>query len=230
MRKPSPQKTAKQIYLESFVIEDHFKIHARESALELNKEGISLSSIEAQTIKLLASLVSPNKIVEIGTLTGLSALYLAEALLENNTLGKAELWTLEKDPIHYEKAKLVLSDFCKAHSKLKINALLGDAREELLKLQDQGPFCVVFIDANKAAYMEYFKWADQNLRPGGLIIADNVFLSGAVWGDSSEASQKFNIKQVQVMRDLNQELMTSKNYLSTLISTEEGLLAALKRK
>lgn len=223
------EKTAKQRYIENLISENPLQQKARQDSEELNKEGISLSPVEAQMLKVIAASVRPHKIVEIGTLTGLSALYLAEAVAENKNGGT--LWSVEKDETHYQRAKNIFVKFMENQKGCQLNAIQGDAREELEKLTAQGvgPFCVIFIDANKAAYMDYLNWALKNIRNGGLIIADNVFLSGAVWGSNESAAQKFNKKQVQVMQEFNQTLMHSPDYLSTLIPTEEGLLVSLKK-
>jgi predicted O-methyltransferase YrrM len=103
---------------------------------------------------------------------------------------------------------------------------VGDAREELKKLENKIEFDVVFIDGNKAAYKEYFDWAIRHVRIGGLIIADNVFLSGAVWGD--QTNQKFNQKQIGVMQNLNSSALNNEKLFSVIIPTEEGLLVCQK--
>lgn len=226
------EQTQKQIYLESFLKENSLKQLARQNSLQLNKEGISVSSAEAQIIKLFAAMIKPQKIVEIGTLTGLSALYLAESFFELSLLSKIQhfhLWTLEKDPRHAQLASEVLQKYQSQQPHLQTEVLQGDAKEELEKLSAKGPFCIIFIDANKAAYMDYLLWAEKNLRQGGLIIADNVFLSGAVWNSSDDSAKKFSAKQVKVMQDFNQRLMSSEDYLSALVPTEEGLIVAVKK-
>lgn len=226
------EQTQKQIYLESFLNENSLKQQARQNSLQLNKEGISVSSAEAQIIKLFAAMIKPQKIVEIGALTGLSALYLAESFFElslPSTVQHFQLWTLEKDSRHAQLASEVLQKYQSQQPHIQTEVLQGDAKEELEKLSAQGPFCVIFIDANKAAYMDYLLWAEKNLRQGGLIIADNVFLSGAVWSSTGDSAKKFNAKQVKVMQDFNQRLMSSKDYLSALLPTEEGLIVAVKK-
>ncbi|MNT10850.1 putative O-methyltransferase [compost metagenome] len=160
------------------------------------------------------------KFVEIGTLTGLSAQYIFEALPEGG-----ELWTLEKDPKHAGMAQQAFAKMNVASSK-KIHVIVGDARIELEKLAALGPFDGVFIDGNKAAYMDYLMWSEKNLRAGGLVLADNVFLSGAVWGDAT--TQKFSEKQVRVMQEVNLRLADKSLYTSSLIPTFEGLFAAIK--
>jgi predicted O-methyltransferase YrrM len=208
-------------YIQSLTpAEGEQKLSSRQAAEELGLARISVSAAEAQLIKTLIALQGGKKFVEIGTLTGLSAQYIFEALPED-----AELWTLEKDPNHYEKARNIFSKI--NSSSKKLNLLEGDARDVLLTLSASGPFDGVFIDGNKAAYYDYLIWSEQNLKQGGLILADNVFLSGAVWGERTQ--QKFSEKQIRVMRDFNVRLMDPGLYLSAFIPTTEGLLLAIKK-
>lgn len=200
--------------------EDEFKARARLASEDLGLARISVNSAEAQLLKILLQLHQPQKVVEIGTLTGLSAQYILEALPEGG-----ELWTLEKNEEHAKRAAEIFSDL--SLGTKKIHLIVGDAREKLEELSLQGLFDAVFIDGNKAAYGDYLAWSERNIRRGGLIIADNVFLSGAVWGEST--SQKFSPKQVKVMQDFNERLSDKSLYDSVIVPTYEGLFVAIKK-
>jgi predicted O-methyltransferase YrrM len=216
----SLENTNLQSYVESLVPEEGiFKKSARENAISLGLGRISLSSAEGQLIKTLIALHGCRKFIEIGTLTGLSALYIFEALPAGG-----ELWTIEKDPTH---AQLAAQSFEKLdQTNKKIHLVVGDARAELTKLSESGPFDGIFIDGNKAAYFEYLLWSEKSLRPGGLIIADNIFLSGAVWGESTK--QKFSEKQIRTMIDFNQRISDPAKYTSAIVPSPEGLFVAVK--
>lgn len=190
------------------------KVAARKNSDKLGLGAISLSKAEAQILQFLVLGTAAKKVVEIGTLTGLSALYILECLQAD-----ACLWTLEKSPEHADLAAEVLAPYIK---KNQCKILIGDAREKLTEISGEGPFDAVFIDGNKAAYLDYFKWAVQNVVVGGLIVADNVFLAGAVWGE--QTLQKFNEKQVRVVNEMNQLAFSDKNLKSAILPTEEGLL------
>lgn len=208
-------------YLENlFAAESALKIKSRQAAEELKLARISLSPNEGQILALLLKLHGSEKCVEIGTLTGLSAQYILEALPAN-----AQLWTFEKSPEHAAKAQAVFSQWPRASQK--IHLLVGDAREKLNEITAEGPFDAIFIDGNKAAYGDYLVWAEKNLRKGGLIIADNVFLSGAVWGAAT--TQKFNEKQIKVLQDFNQRLADANLYDAAALPTAEGLFIAIKK-
>lgn len=200
--------------------EDGFKKCSRQASEELGLARISVSSAEAQVMKVLIRLHGAKKVVEVGTLTGLSAQYILEGMPDGG-----ELWTLEKDSRHADKAKEIFNKM--DQSKKKIHLVVGDAREELPKLEAYGPFDAVFIDGNKAAYMDYLLWAEKNLRSGGLILADNIFLSGAVWGGTT--SQKFSEKQISIMQQFNRRLADVNLFESAIVPTYEGLFVAIKK-
>jgi predicted O-methyltransferase YrrM len=207
-------------YIESVLTpEAQPKLEARQKSEELGLESISISQTEAHLIQFLARLVRPRKIVEIGTLTGLSALYFLELLPADG-----KLWTLEKAPEHIDKSKQTLNSYI---AKGQCEIVEGDARESLLKISEFGPFDIVFIDGNKAAYYDYWKWAEKNMSQNGMIIIDNVFLAGAVWGDQSQ--QKFSAKQISTVQTMTKEIFSSFEFTSTFIPTNEGLIVSHKK-
>ncbi|MBC7741060.1 MAG: class I SAM-dependent methyltransferase [Bdellovibrionaceae bacterium] len=191
---------------------------ARAYSQQLGLEAISISATEASLIGFQLQMINAKKVVEVGTLTGLSALYILRSLPSDGFL-----WTLEKSPEHVALAEKVLGNDIKA-KRCKI--ILGDAQEKLKELSSLGPFDAIFIDGNKAAYLDYFNWADANIRVGGIIFVDNIFLAGAVWGD--ETQQKFNFKQINAVQTMNQQAFSSPQLNSVVIPTEEGLLLCRK--
>ncbi len=206
-------------YIENLVgAESTLQIKARENSEILGCAGISLSQTEARILQFFAVSNNAKKIVEIGTLTGLSALYLLE-----NSQDETCLWTLEKSPEHAALAVKVLQKFI---DQKRCHILVGDARQTLVDLTAVGPFDCIFIDGNKAAYLDYFNWALENTQVGGTIVVDNIFLSGAIWG--AEVAQKFNEKQVAAVQKMNQLAFQTANLKSMIIPTEEGLLVCKK--
>lgn len=193
-------------------------LQARANSAALGLEGISLSKAEAHILQHYAESVNAKKIVEIGTLTGLSALYLLKNIPVDGCL-----WTLEKSEQHAQMAEQVLAPFI---AKNQCRLLIGDAREKLEEIKKDGPFDAVFIDGNKAAYLDYFNWAVSNTKAGGIIIADNVFLAGAVWGDQS--LQRFSEKQIQNVNKMNELAFSNPQLRSIILPTTEGLLVCKK--
>lgn len=194
-------------------------LKARKFAENLNLLGISISFSEASVLRFLVHLSQCKKFVEIGTLTGFSALALLQGLSQDG-----ELWTFEKNPEHAKLAKEILDSFI-SQSDQKIQVIVGDAETQLPSIEGSGPFDGIFIDGNKAAYGRYLNWAEKNIKQGGLIIADNVFLEGRVWGEKGE---KFSDKQINVMKEFNLRLSDPNKYLFSLLPTSEGLIAARK--
>jgi predicted O-methyltransferase YrrM len=214
------EKTLQQIYLEKLVPTETAEMQmARQQALELGLEGISLSAAEASLVQTLAKSCGfkrPKKCVEIGTLTGLSALYWLQMITEAGTL-----WSFEKSPEHHARASVVLKKYI---DKKQCHLILGDALQMLSSIDGEGPFDFIFIDGNKSAYLNYWNWAAKNCSVGGAIFVDNVFLGGSVYDPA--ASQRFSEKQIGTVRELNEKAYSNKNFEVTLIPTDEGLLMA----
>lgn len=213
------EKNPRQDYIEqTFVKKDSRREEIISELKVFNKEGINVSSTEGKLLKVLAQMIKAKKIVEIGTLFGYSTSWFLDALAADG-----KIWSFEFSKEHYEKASSLLKADIQS-GRLKI--ILGQAVEELPQIEPEGPFDLIFIDANKSGYMDYFKWADDNLRSGGVIIADNTFLFGTVYLDAPPENNK---KAWQVMRELNQTLGQSERYESIMIPTPEGMTMALKK-
>lgn len=187
---------------------------AREESVRLNKAAISLSPGEARLMATLIQSHGCKKFVEIGTLTGASALWILHGM---GTKGR--LWTFEKDPEHAKAARKILKSFKNA------DVVEGDAEETLPSIEEEGPFDGIFIDGNKSAYGSYLDWAEKNLKKGALILADNVFLGGGVFTGNAA---KFSKKQIEIMRDFNRRLADPEKYQSAIVPTGEGLFVAIK--
>ncbi|MBT3515181.1 MAG: methyltransferase [Nitrospina sp.] len=143
--------------------------------------------IEGQLLKMLARLVEARRIIEIGTFGGYSAISMAEALPEDGYL-----ITCEVDPVAIKFAKRFFNE--SPHGK-KINLKEGPALDTLKQLS--GSFDMAFIDADKENYLNYYEAILPIIRPGGLIVVDNVLWSGRVLNpiDSSDhAIHRFNQK------------------------------------
>ncbi len=198
--------------------ENTLMMEARMHSETLGLQSISISATEAQIIKFYLGTIKPHKVIEIGTLTGLSALHILEVLPSDG-----KLFTIEKSPEHAGLAGKVLAHDIKNG---RCHLMVGDAREKLIELNSEGPFDAVFIDGNKSAYLDYFNWALENTRVNGLIFVDNIFLAGAVWGQAT--TQKFSEKQILAVQQMNQMAFSNRNLNSVIIPTEEGLLISQK--
>lgn len=168
---------------------------ALERALRRSREAglpqMNVSASEGKLLRLLAELVGAWRILEIGTLGGYSAIHLARALPP-----EGRLVSLEVDERH---AGVARENVAEAGLADKVEIRVGDARELLAGMVEsgEGPFDVVFIDADKGGYPEYLEWAIRLSRPGSLVLGDNAIRGGSVLdpGDeSSRAIREFNEK------------------------------------
>jgi predicted O-methyltransferase YrrM len=166
---------------------------ALEAALrEMRRAGlpqIQVSPNEAKLLQLLAEMVGARRILEVGTLGGYSAIHFGRALPEDGTL-----ISLEIDERHAEVARKNVE---RAGLSSKVEIRVGDARELLARITEnaEGPFDVVFIDADKEGYPEYLEWALKLTRPGSLILGDNTIRGGSILDprdDSARATSEFN--------------------------------------
>jgi len=174
---PRTDKNKKSIYLNQvFGFTDSFSHKIQQLVLEENLGKMQISPHEARILQFLVQLCKARKVVEIGTLYAYSAFHIACALPEEGLI-----WTLDKSPQRHKKAKEILKD---SSIYKKINWVCGEALNSLKSLSSQAPFDMVFIDADKGAYLDYLDWTEKNLKPGGLFVADNTVLCGAVYGES----------------------------------------------
>jgi predicted O-methyltransferase YrrM len=139
--------------------------------------AIAVASNQGKLLHILALSIGAKRVVEVGTLGGYSAIWLARALPADG-----ELVTLEIDPRNAQVARKNLE---RAGVGDKVEVIVGPAIDTLPALN--GPFDLAFIDANKSQNPEYFQIALGLVRPGGLIIVDNVVREGRILdADSSD--------------------------------------------
>ncbi|MGO9007585.1 MAG: O-methyltransferase [Beijerinckiaceae bacterium] len=168
---------------------------------------INVSPTHGKLLHLLARTNGSRKILEIGTLGGYSTIWLARSLPPGG-----RLVTLEADARHADVAR---ANFARAGLAGVVELRLGPALASLPKLAEerQGPFDLVFIDADKENNAEYFKWALSLSRPGTLIIVDNVVRGGQVIDAASRDPM------VQGVRRLNEVMAAERRISATAIQT-----------
>lgn len=183
---------------------------ARAFAVPDGVPAIQVSQSDGRLIYVLLRLARARKAVEIGTLAGYSAIHIARGLVPGG-----HLWSIENDPRHAELAR---TNLAAAQLSQTVTVLVGSALETLPRLVDEGPFDVVFIDADKVNYDRYGRWALENLRPGGLVIGDNAYLFGELMDDKPEARS---------MRAFHE--LIAKTCDSVCAPTPDGLAIGIKR-
>jgi predicted O-methyltransferase YrrM len=166
---------------------------ALEDALRRSRETglpeINVSPNGGKLLQLLAEISGARRVLEIGTLGGYSTIHLARALPEDGSLV-----SLEVDEHHAEVAR---ENIAGAGLGDRVEVRVGDARVLLARMveDEEGPFDLTFIDADKASYPEYLEWSLRLSRPGSLILADNVIRGGSVLNpkdESARATREFN--------------------------------------
>lgn len=169
----------------------------------------------AQLLRLLTSLLQPEQVLEIGTAIGCSAIYMARAM-QQGTITTIEL--------QQERYELALENFKRAGVAEKIHAVLGDARVLVPKLEQQYDF--IFMDAAKGQYQEFLTVADRILKPGGLLVADNVLLNG--WVVDLNYPRHRQKTMVYRMKAFLEQFKENRQYQCSVIPLGDGV--ALIRK
>ncbi len=195
--------------------EDPYLKALRKLAQKEGLEGMQISLHEGRILEFLTRIFKAKKIVEIGTLYGYSAFCMARALPADG-----KIWTLDYSVEKQKKAQEVLKN---SSIGQKIHCLSGPAQGSLKTITASAPFDMLFIDADKESYLEYLSWAEKHLKKEGLLVADNSFLFGAVYGG---ASRPLKPKATEVMKEFN--LRISSFWKGALIPTSEGLTVGLR--
>ena len=169
--------------------------------------AISVSPLQGKLLMLIARLQRARRILEIGTLGGYSTIWLARALPPDG-----RLVTLEFDPAH---AAVARANFVNAGLADIVDLRLGPAGESLPRLVAEGvePFDLIFIDADKVSYPDYWFWALRLSRRGSLIVADNVVRDGAVVDEASTDAS------VQAVRRYHALVAAEPRVTATVIQT-----------
>lgn len=176
----------------------------------IEQEGIpaiSVSANQGKFLQLMAMLCHANRILELGTLAGYSSIWLARALPPGG-----KLVTLEVDPHHAAVAKRNLEN---AGLSEKVDLRIGKALDILPQMIDDGEafFDMIFIDADKPPYPEYFNYALKLSHSGTLIICDNVIREGKVMDPSSTDERVYGVRR------LNEMLSKNDKVTATIIQT-----------
>lgn len=167
-------------------IEDHASVPnealewvVKQTHIRTNHARMLSGAAQGQLMRMIAQMCGAKRILELGTFTGYSAICLASALQEDGHLDTLEL--------NDELEDLILEGFEKAGLADRISLHIGDCKETLIKMRSEIKenelYDLVYIDANKREYCEYYDLVFDMVRPGGIILADNVIWDGKVCQD-----------------------------------------------
>lgn len=186
----------------------------RQTHIKMLQPRMLSGHLQGRTLSMLSKMIQPSRILEIGTYTGYSALCLAEGLVENGKLitidRNKELEDMVKEYVH------------KAAMDNLIELQIGDAIELIPTLNET--FDIVFIDADKENYINYYNLIFDKVRKGGFIIADNVLWSGKVLKPDDELDQ-----DTRVLKKYNQMVLDDDRVENLLLPIRDGLMIAQKK-
>jgi caffeoyl-CoA O-methyltransferase len=190
-----------------FVAEDAALAEVHRSIDAGGMPQISVSPVEGKLLHLLARLAGARTILELGTLAGYSTIWMARALPPGG-----RLISVEVDPDYAAAARHNLEV---AGVQDRVTVRVGRGLEVLPRLEAEGagPFDMIFIDADKPPYLEYFRWAVRLSRPGTLIVADNVVREGEVLDADSED------ERVRGVQRFNAALAADERVTSVILQT-----------
>jgi predicted O-methyltransferase YrrM len=208
-----------QAYLLANSLREHPALaQLREETSGLPRAGMQIAPEQGQFMALLIELTGARRVLEVGCFTGYSALAMALALPPDG-----RLITLE---VNAEPIEIGRRAWRAAGVAERIEVRLGLALESLDALLEEGAadsFDLVFIDADKKSYDAYYERALRLVRPGGLILLDNVLWGGAV---ADPADQD---RQTVALRELNAKLHRDERISLALLPLGDGLAVACKR-
>lgn len=206
--------------LEEYIL-NHIDKEGEELAL-LNREThlfhlrprMCSGHLQGRLLKMFVRMIKPHNILELGTFTGYSALCMAEGVT-----GDGEVHTIEIDD---ELEEFISSHFEKSALNSRLHLHIGDAQEIIPQLNKT--FDLVFIDANKRNYIEYYNLVFDIVSPGGFIIADNTLWDGKVLDPGTRPDA-----QTQGILDFNDMIATDNRVEKVILPLRDGLTIIYKK-
>jgi caffeoyl-CoA O-methyltransferase len=204
--------------VELFTPEDAVLEEVRHRSDAKKLPAIQVGTMDGLHLEVLTRAIGAKRVVEIGTLGGYSGL----CLLRGMGAG-GKLYTFEYEPTH---AEVAAETFRKAGFAKQVEIFVGPAASNLSKINKEGPFDLVFVDADKVSYPEYLDWAAEHLRVGGVLLGDNTFAWGMIADENFETAE--DEAAVRGLREFNRLAARSGRFRSTVLPTGEGLTMAVK--
>jgi predicted O-methyltransferase YrrM len=184
-------------------------------------EAQQLPLVDAEVgalLRVLATAIGARRILEIGTCIGYSGIWLARALPADGML-----ITMEKDP---QRAAVAKRNFERAGVGDRVSIMVGDAALKIVKVA--GPFDLVFQDGHKPLYNTLLDPIVKLLRPGGLLVTDNVLWDGEVVPGFIQTPRR-NDDDTKAIAEYNQRISTHPQLLTSIIPLRDGVAISVKR-
>ena len=189
----------------------------KQTHIRTNHARMLSGAIQGELLRIIVQTTGAKRILELGTFTGYSAISLASNLPEDGHLDTLEL--------NDELEDLILEGFERAGLSDIISLHIGDCKESVKKLAAEGRmYDIVYMDANKREYCEYYDLVFDMVRPGGLILADNVIWDGKVCQDPLPQD-----KQTLGIARFNDMVSKDRRVESVIIPLRDGLNVIRKK-
>jgi predicted O-methyltransferase YrrM len=179
------QWSAVDRYINETLVQENSALNeALRSNAAADLPAIDVSPAQGRQLQLLARMIGARRILEVGTLGGYSTIWMARALPDDGAL-----ISFEAEPRY---ADVAVANVAHAELADRVDIRVGDAHELFPKLiaEQPEPFDFVFIDADKQSNPEYFRWALDVTRSGGVIVVDNVIRNGAIVDDPDDPGSR----------------------------------------
>lgn len=197
------------VYLEKYCSQEpEILARLREETYRVTEQPHMISGKQqGRFLAIVSKLLSPKNVLEIGTFTGYATLCLAEGLAEN---GKITTLDINEELSYLPKKYFAESDFAE-----KINFCLQDGREFLQNTDEM--YDLVFIDGNKAAYVDYLNLIKSRLRSGGVVLFDNVLWYGKVLEENPKS------KMTKKIKELNEIVSKDDDFENLILPLRDGI-------
>lgn len=186
----------------------------RETHLKVVSPRMLSGHLQGRFLSFISKLLQPGLIIEIGTYTGYSALCLAEGLKTNGKLISLD--------VNEETSAFAQSFIAKTEYASKIELIVKDAKAYIPTISQ--PVDLVFIDADKKNYLNYYHLVIDKLKPGGVIIADNVLWSGKITMPENEMD-----RETLALHEFNKFVQQDERVENVLLPIRDGLMMVRKR-
>jgi predicted O-methyltransferase YrrM len=186
----------------------------RQTHLRFVKPRMISGNWQGTLLKILSLIVQPKRVLEVGTFTAYATICLAEGLPPNGIIH-----TIEKDE---EKEAFLNEMLSKNDMTGRVKLHIGNALDIIPTLSES--FDMIFIDADKASYPNYYRLCKEKLNKGGLLLADNILWYGKVAMDDVP-----NDKQTQAIKQFNSLIAADEDFDQTILPIRDGLLVGRRK-
>lgn len=185
----------------------------RETHLKVLRPHMLSGHYQGRLLSFLSKMVQPKLALEVGTFTGYATLCLAEGLTDNGVIHTIE--------VNRELEEMLVANFNSTEAGKKIKLHFGEAVQVIQNLPYTG-YDLVFIDADKKNNYTYFQLLIDKVRPGGIIIIDNVLWKGKVYSGDTDGDTR-------IIRELNDAIAADQSVEKLILPVRDGLLVIRKK-